>query len=149
MLRRCLVVVTLLGFSFLVGCGGSSNKVSLSGSVTLKGKPIPDGAVILFEPVEGQGAPARSVTVDGNFKISAANGLAPGMYIVRVSTGNEPAAAPPPDTDKPLGYSGNNIPGGPKTDPNKPVVPPEWNEKSKQQVEVTAAGPNKFELNIK
>jgi hypothetical protein len=68
---------------------------------------------------------------------------------VRITTGNESAAAPPPDPDKPLGYSGNNIPGGPKTDPNKPAVPPEWNEKSKQQVEVTAAGPNKFEFNIK
>jgi hypothetical protein len=80
MLRRCVVVATILGFSFLVGCGsGSSNKVGLSGSVALKGKPIPDGAVVLFEPIEGQGAPARSVTVDGKFTISAANGLAPGM----------------------------------------------------------------------
>jgi hypothetical protein len=147
--RRCFVGFLLLGLSLFVGCSGNnktSGRVSVSGSVSLKGAPLSDG-VIQFEPLEKQNTSASVVLVGGNYSISAANGLQPGMYLVRVST-NE-GESKPLDPNAPLTPSGDNLPGSNKTEAKKPVIPPAWGEKSKQQVEVKTEGPNKFDFDIK
>jgi hypothetical protein len=149
MLRCCFVGFLLLVLSPLIGCSGNSKtsgKVSVSGSVSLKGAPLSDG-VIQFQPLEKQNTSAAVVLVGGNYSISSANGLQPGMYLVRVSAGG--GESEPIDPNKPLGPSGNNLPGSRKTDAKKPSIPPEWGEKSKHQVEVKAEGPNKFDFDIK
>ncbi|VTR96279.1 Uncharacterized protein OS=Blastopirellula marina DSM 3645 GN=DSM3645_16730 PE=4 SV=1 [Gemmata massiliana] len=149
MLHRYFVGSLLLGLSALVGCSGNdktSGRVSVSGSVALKGAPLADG-LIQFEPLEKQNTSASVVLVGGSFSISAANGLQPGMYLVRVSTSE--GQSKPLDPNAPLTPSGNNLPGSKKTEAKKPTVPPEWGEKSKQQVEVKAEGTNKFDFDIK
>lgn len=149
MLFRCFVGFLFLGLSLLVGCSGNnktSGKVSVSGSVALKGVPLSEG-VVQFEPLEKQNTSASAVLVGGNFSISAANGLQPGMYLVRISTSE--GESKPLDPNVPLTPSGDNLPGSNQTGAKKPIIPPEWGGKSKQQVEVKAEGPNKFDFNIK
>lgn len=146
MLRHCFVGVFLLGLC-LFGCSSNktSGRVSVSGSVSLKGVPLSEG-VIQFEPLEKQNTSAAVPLVGGNFTISAANGLQPGMYLVRVSTSEEESK--PLNPDAPLTPSGENLPGS-KAEAKKPGIPPEWGAKSKQQVEVKAEGSNKFDFDIK
>jgi hypothetical protein len=147
--RYSFVGFLLLSLSLAVGCSGNNKtagRVGVSGSVSVKGTPLSDG-VIQFQPLEKQNTSAAVVLVGGNYSISSANGLQPGMYLVRVSTGN--AESEPIDPNKPLGPSGNNLPGSKKSDVKKPSIPPEWGEKSKHQVEVKAEGPNKFDFDIK
>ena len=149
MQHRYFVGPLILGLSVFVGCSGNdktSGRVSISGSVSLKGTPLAEG-VIQFEPLEKQNTSASVVLVGGNYSISAANGLQPGMYLVRVST-NE-GQSKPLDPNTPLTPSGNNLPGSHKTEVKKPTIPAEWGEKSKQQVEVKAEGTNKFDFEIK
>ncbi len=149
MISRRLVALLSVTLPLSVGCSGdnkTSGRVSVSGSVTLKGAPLADG-VIQFEPLEKQNTSANVVLVGGNFSVSSANGLQPGMYLVRVSAGE--GESRPPDPNVPLGPSGNNLPGSTKSEPKKPSIPPDWGAKSKQQVEVKAEGPNKFEFDIK
>jgi hypothetical protein len=145
--RFCFIGFLLLGLC-LFGCSQNktSGKVSVSGSVSLKGTPLADG-VIQFEPLEKQSTSAAVPLVGGNYSISAANGLQPGMYLVRVTTSEEESK--PVNPDAPLTPSGENLPGSGKTEAKKPVIPPEWGSKSKQQVEVKADGSNKFDFDIK
>lgn len=151
MSRYYSVGFLLLGLSLSVGCSGdgkTSGRVGVSGSVTLKGAPLPDGGVIQFEPLEKQNTSASVVVVGGNYSVSSANGLQPGMYLVRVSAGDG-GEGKAPDPNVPLSPSGNNLPGSGKTEAKKPSIPPEWGAKSKQQVEVKADGSNKFDFDIK
>ena len=149
MLRRCFVGFFLLGLPLFIGCSTNNKtagRVAVSGSVLLRGAPLPDG-VIQFEPLEKQNTSAAVVLVGGNYSISSANGLQPGMYLVRVSAGDgEPKRL---DPNVPLTPTGDNLPGANKTEAKKPTIPPEWGEKSKQQVEVKAEGPNKLDFDIK
>lgn len=147
MLRRSFVGFLVLSLSLFIGCSDNktSGRVSVSGSVSLKGTPLADG-VIQFEPLEKQTTSAAVVLVGGKFSISAANGLQPGMYLVRVATSE--GETKPLDPNAPLTPSGNNLPGS-KAEVKKPAIPPEWGDKSKQQVEVKADGSNKFDFDIK
>ncbi|MBA2113108.1 hypothetical protein [Bremerella alba] len=47
------IVVLLLSFSFLVGCGASDGMITISGSVTLDGEPVEDGSISLMPLKEG------------------------------------------------------------------------------------------------
>jgi hypothetical protein len=149
MSRPCFVGFLLLGLLLSVGCSGNnaSGRVAVSGSVSLKGTPLSDG-VIQFQPLEKQTTSASVVLVGGSYSISAANGLQPGMYLVRVTAGDA-GESKAPDPNAPLSPSGSNLPGSSKSEAKKPIIPPEWGAKSKQQVEVKAEGPNKLDFDIK
>lgn len=149
MFNRLFVSFFLVGVPMLVGCSGNggSGRVSVTGSVSLKGTPLAAG-IVQFEPLEKQNTSANVVLVGGNFSISSANGLEPGMYLVRI-TAEDAEENKPVNPDAPLSPSGENLPGSKRTGPRKPSIPPEWGAKSKQQVEVKADGPNKFDFEIK
>lgn len=145
MLHRCFVGFLILSLSLIVGCSSknmTSGRVPVSGSVSIKGEPLSEG-LIQFEPLEKQNTSASVVLIGGNFSISSTNGLQPGMYLVRITAGDAEEDKPVPG--KALTSSGDKKPGSKK----KPAVPPEWGEKSKQQVEVKAEGLNKFDFEIK
>jgi hypothetical protein len=96
----------------LVGCGPARPSVApVSGTVTLDGTPLP-GAVVTFNPVGGNGAPAVG-NADGQGKYSmtdmspnavAGAGAAPGDYEVGVMW-YKPSAN---DTSKMTGESASN-----------------------------------------
>ena len=75
----------MLSVAMLDGCSRSDSRQSLSGVVTLDGKPLED-ATISFQPVPGNpGTTSGAATNnDGGFSISADKGLKPGKYTVTI-----------------------------------------------------------------
>ena len=76
----CLALLTI---SFLsLGCAKKDpfNRQEVSGTVTLKGKPVETGS-IYFEPQEGQGVATNASISKGVFRLpKESNGLSPGKY---------------------------------------------------------------------
>lgn len=124
------------------GCSNGDGREAVSGTVQLKGQPIPDGAVVRFEPLDNQGTEGSSVTSGGKYQVHRENGLKPGKYRVRVSAGDGKTAVNPVNADQPPG------PGGGTNIISKNIVPPEWGAKSKQEITVVAGGTNVFDFPI-
>lgn len=104
----------LLGVVYLVGlagCSNSSQAVSVRGTVTLDGKPLPSGQIV-FEPMEQnqQGQLRDTAIRDGVFELSAKQGLQPGIKFkvaIRAfkKTGKKyPAANPEAAYDEQIQY---------------------------------------------
>lgn len=73
-------VLTIALLSF--GCAKKDpfNRQEVSGTVTLKGKPVETGS-IYFEPQEGQGVATNASISKGTFRLPKdSNGLSPGKY---------------------------------------------------------------------
>jgi hypothetical protein len=111
---RALLVPLLLS----TGCGG--NLASVSGTVSLNGKPIEEGS-INFIPIDGTtGAGSGAVITKGKYYIAAARGVAVGRNRIElrafINTGRQvvdPTAQP-----------------GTMTAERVPAFPPEYNDKS-------------------
>jgi hypothetical protein len=128
--------VFLLSF---VGCGPRSNRLAVSGEVTLDGAPLDQGAIRLTSIGSEKLFASGAVLRDGKFLIPQEKGLPPGSYRVEISS---PDTAAPPVVYK-------SAPGEPTLPPTAPErIPPEYNSKSKQTVEVTTAGDNNFKFDI-
>lgn len=132
--------LTFLAAAVLVaGCSdGLGGRVPVSGKVTVKGQPLKDG-VIYFVPLDGQGSQANKPLTDGAFQFEGTEGLQPGKYLVRLSS----AAKGTTVNEEEAGG-----PGGSANVTFAELVPPEWSDKSKQEVTVTAKGPNEFTFDI-
>jgi hypothetical protein len=139
--------VSLIGLAVVlasaVGCSDDDEgRMVVSGTVKLKGQPIPDGAIIIFEPLESQGTGATQPLAGGTYTLPRQYGLKPGKYLVRITAGDGKTAVNPVDSGEPPGPSGgSNI-------ISKELVPPDWNVRSNQQITVTKGGPNKFDFDI-
>ncbi|MBN9523864.1 hypothetical protein J0H58_36035 [bacterium] len=133
--------IALASALFVVGCSGDGRE-AVSGSIKLKGQPLPEGGVVKFEPLEKQGTEGLSVVSAGKYSIPRENGLKPGRYVVRVSAGDGKTAVNPVNPDQPPG------PGGGANIVSKNLVPAEWGRNSKQEVTVTPGGRNEFNFEI-
>lgn len=143
MSRYYLVGFLLLGSTLLAGCSDSrGGRQEVSGTVTIKGQPIKDGGLVMFEPLDGQDTGGNATIKNGAYRIPPQNGLKPGKYLVRVSAGDSKTAVNPTNPGEPPG------PGGGTNIISKDLVPADWNTNSKQQRTVTADGPNKFDFDI-
>jgi len=131
----------------IAGCSDSlGGRVEITGTVKLKGEPIKDGAIVMFEPLDKQDTAGNATVTGGTFSIPRASGLKPGRYLVRITAGDGKTPVNPVDPDSPHG------PGGGKGSTNiisKELVPPDWNVNSKQERTVTKDSPNKFDFDIK
>lgn len=136
-LSKTLVVVSLLTI-VLAGCGSDNplNRQAVSGSVTLDAAPL-DRGTIEFVPQQAGGVGSGTVIADGSYSIKADKGLPPGKYLVRLYSAE---AAQPTGEPQPPGPS-NVVPG-------KERIPPQYNVKSDQVVEVVAGADNRFDFNI-
>lgn len=121
----------------VAGCSPANplGRKALSGTVTLDGKPLDRGA-IEFHPVEG-GVQSGALIKDGGYSIPAHEGATPGKYRVVIYDTYETPPLPP-----------GHMPGDDIPPPPKPKVPPDWNSKSQQFIEVKPAGPFKFSFEI-
>jgi hypothetical protein len=121
------------------GCAPDyGGRQAVSGTVKFKGQPLDDG-VIEFRPLEGDGATKSGAQIlSGQYQIPAEFGLVPGKYRVSITAGDGRTRA---NTEEPPGPTGANI-------VSKDRIPPEYNLESKQEVEVTAKGPNVFDYDI-
>jgi hypothetical protein len=131
------------------GCGESyDGREAISGTVTLKGEPLASGG-IQFEPLDNQGTNGGSGIANGQFEMEQKYGLKPGRYLVRITSGdgitpvNEPELTgdvPGPTGVKPKGKNTNII--------SQDLIPPEWSEASKKEIQVKSGQKNEFKFEI-
>lgn len=138
--RQCVLgSLSLMLLAVMVGCGGGDSgpkKFEVTGTVTFKKQPLDYGS-IQFMPAEGsKGNFSGAEIKGGKYTIPAASGLVAGTYRVIISSGDKDAKA------KEEAMPGESGP------PAKERIPPEYNEKSKQQIEVTAGKGNVFNFDI-
>jgi hypothetical protein len=137
-------VALLLALATVLPAGGCDNAKGLqavSGTVTLKGKPVEFG-MLEFRPTaaaSGTAVYTRSgaVIADGKFEIRKDKGLVPGKYKVSISA---------PDKHHKLG--GDELPGPTSSRTSKDLIPAEYNLKSKLEVEVRNDRPNTFDFAV-
>ncbi|MFO0899630.1 MAG: hypothetical protein U0836_19555 [Pirellulales bacterium] len=84
----------LLALALCVGCGESLPTVS--GKVTIDGKPVPEG-MISFQPQPSGAIAVAPIRPDGSYEVKTgtATGLKPGEYIIVVQA---PKGIPPAPT---------------------------------------------------
>jgi hypothetical protein len=117
----------LLGLVLVLGCG-DPKRASVSGSVTLDGKPLPN-ALVSFQPVgEGQVAPGPGSTGRTDEK---------GEYTLQVSGGGKGAVVGWHEVkiSCPVGGGPSN-PDEDRRTPQKDRVPPRYKRKSALKFEV-------------
>lgn len=135
--KTLLAPMMLFGMLILTGCDSGPTRYGVSGTVKFKGEPLKDG-IIQFVPVPSGPTSAGPLIVDGNYTIPRDKGLVAGKYRIVINSGD---GKTPTDPNIPPGPTGNFA--------SKDRIPLEWNQESKHEVEVTAAGPNKFDFDIK
>ncbi|MGC4004785.1 MAG: hypothetical protein QM811_17385 [Pirellulales bacterium] len=137
MLRRplCLILV-LIGFSF--GCGENRHgRKAVSGTIQLKGNPLEYGS-IEFRPVgKNGGIGTGTIVTKGRYVIPEKKGLPEGSYEVRINSTE--ADSSPPDPMAPPNVARNAI----------ERIPPEYNIRTKQIVEVKADVDPVFDFDIR
>jgi hypothetical protein len=121
------------------GCGPTSDKLEVSGKVTLDGQPLDTGSIRLTSTGAGKLSASGAMITNGEFLIPQEKGLPPGKYQIEISA---------PDANAPL-VSPPRVPGEPALPPTAPErIPVEYNSKSQHTVDVTADGENHFEFAI-
>lgn len=129
-----LLVVT--GLVASIGCGPNDplGRRAVSGTVTLDGAPLADGT-ISFQPTEQGATSSGAMISQGKYAIARDKGLPKGKYRVVIN-----AVKPGTGTTLPEG----KMPGEEVGTPPVELIPPEWNTKSQNIVEVPPSGPAKF-----
>lgn len=100
--------ILVLYVTSVSGCGGADDglqRVSVSGSVTLNGEPVPNGVIRFAPTAETQGPMASAMISDGRYQIPQNQGPVAGEYEVRVQAyadpnAESPAPSVPSGTDK-------------------------------------------------
>lgn len=125
----------------IAGCGpqqesDSLPRVSVSGKVTIDGKPMSAGS-IQFDPMSSTtSVTAVGDVVDGKYTIDRTQGPIPGHYRVQISAQTHLEIKP------------SEEPGGmPRR--AKETIPARYNVKSELERDVKAEGPNEFDFDLK
>jgi hypothetical protein len=127
---RLILLVALLA----AGCSGTPATVPVRGTVTVDGRPAPDGS-IRFTPADGQGPSQAAFLRGGRFETD----LRPAGYEVRISIPVEGKAAWPADTAAGAGEP-----------PVGELLPPRYNVRT--ELSLTVTGPTddaRFDLQSK
>lgn len=134
-------LIGLVSCLMTAGCSDPyEGRMAISGTITLEGQPLADGAII-FEPAGGQGTTSGASITNGKYTIERKDGLKPGKYTVRITSGD---GTTPNDLSEEEAAS----PGGSTNIVSVDRIPPEYNEKSTQSVDVLADGDNVFDYAI-
>jgi len=124
----------------LAGCGAENprERLPVSGTVTLDGAPLDQGSIQFAPLVREDSVGSGAMIKDGKYEIPELKGLPVGKYRVRINSARVDESAPPPDPD---GFMTGK--------PTIERIPPKYNRKSEEVVEVTAGGPNEFDYEIR
>jgi hypothetical protein len=133
----CILVLVVLLFES--GCQSKNplNRKAVSGTVTVDGKPVPNGS-INFEPLQSGGVGSGAVISGGSYRISEEDGLPPGKYRVTI-VGIEGEA---------FAAASGKMPGDEEMPATKSLVPDNWNADGQHNIEVQEAGPFVFNFQI-
>lgn len=134
--KRACYWATLCLCVVLVGCGETNElgRLPVTGSVTLKGKPLDQGT-IEFAPTGETGVSGGAMIAAGDYQIPGDKGLPPGMYTVRISSAAEESGRV------------EQAPGESDTVAEE-RIPAKYNTDSEITVEVKSDGENKFDFKI-
>ena len=113
------------------GCGPNDGLLTISGEVTLDGKPVESGAISL-QPVDGKGISGGGEIVNGKYTAKTS----PGKMAVQINSMVEVRKPNPTKEEKERGLDVDK----------KESIPAEYNRSSKLRVEVT---PEKKVFNFK
>jgi hypothetical protein len=140
-LPSILVSLPLLG---LAGCGEEAvgrPREAISGTVTLDGRPLPDGMIQLIPTSAREGTVGGAAVKDGKFSIKRQEGLAPGEYRVVInSRGESGGAATHPDEAPGLVEP---------SDTPRDLIPARYNTDSILKAEIKTGAPNTFDFPLK
>lgn len=129
---------SLVGLAVCLGCGPKTDRLPISGKVTLDGAPLDSGSIRLVSQGGAKLQATGAMIQAGDFSIPAEKGLLPGVYHVTISS---------PDVQaKPTMVS--EYPGGPAIPVTPDRIPPEFNTESKKTIEVTPDGDNEFSFDV-
>ncbi|MBN2290897.1 MAG: hypothetical protein JXM70_00645 [Pirellulales bacterium] len=140
--RSISMLVVLSVASSLTGCGGNPlNRQAVSGEVKLDGVSLDQGT-IEFRPTQRKGTVSSGAVIrDGKYNIETQKGLPPGEYRVMIfsaAADKSPIPAGPPGSGS---FEGHR--------PTIERIPPQYNTKTEQIVEITDGGSNRFSYDIK
>lgn len=127
-MRRWFALFVLLAAALAQGCGPSGPaKYSISGTVLLDDKPLPEGHIV-FMPVDPNDSPAAGPIKDGKYAFEST----PGKKRVEISATREEGPADPA-----MGQV-----------PRKQYLAPRFNIETTLQAEVSATGPHQFDYTV-
>jgi hypothetical protein len=121
----------------VIGCGPASDRLPISGAITLDGMPLDSGSIQFTSKGREKLMASGAMIANGEFNIPQEKGLPPGTYFVEISS---------PDTAAPLvAYQAG--PGQPRLPPTAPErIPAAYN--ANRTIEVTADGENHFTFDV-
>jgi hypothetical protein len=134
-MARSLTIVFLAVALGLAGCDSAPRRLQVTGVVNFKGEPLKEGT-ITFIPLTTSTQEGAAI-VEGKFSLTNDHGLAPGVYRVSISS-----------IDSPKKLDAKKSPGPTGGIAAKERIPSEYNVKSKEEIEVTEHGPNRFTITI-
>ncbi|MEA1951327.1 MAG: hypothetical protein U9N87_08080 [Planctomycetota bacterium] len=124
-----------LGLLLLAGCGPSSDRQALEGTVTLDGAPLAEGSITL-RPLPGtRGPPAGGKISEGKFSVSPEEGTFAGTFRVEITASRKTGRQV---TDQ----FGNPV------DEMAQYIPTKYNRQSELTVEIKADTPNKLKFDL-
>ena len=118
------VLLTLA--SCLFGCGGDTGRASVSGTVTLDGEPVENGA-ITFVAMTGPEGPTGANIVDGYYQIRKTQGPVAGRFRVEIRW--------PKPTGKKIPVM-DGIPDSGMRDELAEAIPAKYNQTSVLEIEI-------------
>jgi len=121
-------------FVLLAGCGGSGSSATISGVVTLDGKPLPAGSVQFASTKSGQAAFAN-LEGDGRYSVVFPEADLGAEYEVTVGE--------PVDDDVDATAIAENPP-----EKTKRRIPQKYSDRTTSGLKVTIANPGETEFNI-
>ncbi|MSR32420.1 MAG: hypothetical protein EXR99_13050 [Gemmataceae bacterium] len=136
-MSRLGFLLALLGFLPVIGCGGPlTTRLPVKGNITFKGQPLAHGNIQFLTTQGAPGPAAGAMVKEGKYEIPQLQGLDPGTYKVIISCTEEMKVPP-------KGWKATSL-------PTKELLPPEFSshEKSKNKINVTKDGDNKFDFSI-
>jgi hypothetical protein len=80
-----VLLLLLLGLPLAGGCGPGDGRVSVFGTVTYQGKPVPAGAITFLTTVGAPGPVCGDMIRDGRYDVPKTKGILPGTYRVMIS----------------------------------------------------------------
>ena len=128
----------LLSLAATCGCGPESDRLSVSGEVTLDGAPLDSGTILFTSVGAAQLVSSGAMIQDGAYFVPEEQGLVPGTYQVEITSPDKSA----PLAMAPAGPDQQGIPVAPDR------IPEEYNVKTDKRVEVTRNGDNAFDFDI-
>jgi hypothetical protein len=120
--RATLVLALITAAAVLPGCGPST--ATVSGDVTIDGKPL-DNGVISYTPADGAGVPVTGDVVNGKYRLQTT----PGAKWVQISA--------PVVVGQRKEYNG---PNAPLVDIREERLPERYNAKTELKTELKAGG---------